>query len=157
MCEQHGRVVLPRERRLPCQTLVGEAGKRVEVAPRVEGPALDLLRRAVADGSHQFARLRERAILVELPGDAEVGEIGIALAVEQDVGRLHVPVQESAAMGDVEGRRETRQEPESPLRLERTLAREQRAEVFALDIAHREVQLAVALSRGVDRDDVRVL
>ena len=50
-----------------------------------------------------------------------------------------------------------RQIVERAARLERALRAEQRSQVGALDVAHREVEQAVDLARVVDRHDVRML
>ncbi len=73
--------------------------------------------------------------------------------VDEDVSGLHVPMDETVPMGRVEGLGDLGHELQRPLGLERLLAREQPAQVGALDVAGRDVELALGLSRRVHGED----
>ena len=79
--------------------LVGDATERVDVRPGVERLSLDLLRRRVVGGADEQARLREARCSGVLR-DTEVGQVGVVGALDpgaggdEDVRRLHVPMDE---------------------------------------------------------------
>ena len=66
---------------------------------------------------------------------------------------MHQP----AAMGRIERRSHLAHEPGRPMRLEVARSCDRGAQVHAVHEPHRDVEDAVLLPRGVDRDDVRVL
>ena len=76
-----------------------DVGRRGDLAPR----AGDLLGRHVRRRAQDQAGLRDPAVVLEAAGQAEVGDVGPALAVEQDVGRLQVAVEDAAQVGVVDG------------------------------------------------------
>ena len=94
-----------------------------------------------------------------MPRQAEVADVGV-LAVgprpDENVARLHVPVDEPGVVGGVERVRNLPDECERPLGLEPSLPAEQLSQVRALDVGHRQIEGAVLLARGENRDDVRV-
>ncbi|HEY3088781.1 MAG TPA: hypothetical protein VGJ59_12035 [Jatrophihabitantaceae bacterium] len=103
-------MVQPRQRRLEAKPWVrepaGEAFKqhkaeRVDIARRSDVAAFDLLRAEVVGRAHRRAVLGE-PWAVNRPGDAEVGELRNRI-VEQDVRRLDVAMDDTAAMDVVEG------------------------------------------------------
>ena len=89
--------------------------------------------------------------------DAEVGQVRVAVLVEQHVAGLDVPVHEPAAVGGVERVGDLGEQGEGALRAEPALALEQRAQVAALHVAHGDIELPVVLAGLVDGDDARVL
>ena len=91
-----------------------------------------------------------------LLGQAEVGDVRLALVVEQDVGRLEVAVEDAALVGVVDG--------PAASATSRAAARgsfceavEPLGEAAALDQLHAEVVLALVLADLVDRHDVGVV
>ena len=77
---------------------------------------------------------------------------------DQYVAGLHVPVHEPAEVRRVERPRDLRADlRDRPVEVEPGLVGEDRAQIPALDVAHRDEQHALDLARVVDRDDVRVL
>jgi hypothetical protein len=92
----------------------------------------------------------------DLLGEAEVGQIGLALFVEQDVGGLDVAVDEPFGVGGFERLRRLSTDRERLLGRELALAGDQRLQVLAFDVAHRQVELALLLACLVDGQDVRV-
>ena len=104
------------------ERLEEEAAERVDVGTSVHLVAADLLGRDVVDGAHQLAV--GRAAVGGALGEPEVREVRVlaaALLVEQDVGRLHVAVDEPLRVRRVERVRDLRGDREGPLRGERAL------------------------------------
>ena len=73
---------------------VGTAIHEVPFASRLFGTH-------VGGSSHQFVAGIPAEILVP-QGNPEIGDIGLAYGIDQDIGRLHVAVNESLRMGIVE-------------------------------------------------------
>ena len=76
---------------------------------------------------------------------------------DQDVAGLDVAVHEPELVRRVEGVADLHEDPEQARQGHAARLAEQRLEVAAGDVAHRDEQLAVRLARLVDRDDVRVV
>jgi hypothetical protein len=153
------RIRVARVRHAPRERLVEHAAQRVDVRARVGAAALDLLGRRVVERADPLAGARER-LGVRRPGDAEVGEVGVlgaAALLDQDVRGLDVAVDEAAFVRGVErvgdlGDDARRAHPVQPV-----LRRQQRAQVGAPDPAHRDEQPPVGFAGLVDRDHVRVV
>jgi hypothetical protein len=141
------------------QRAEGEAGQAVLVGAAIDPPALDLLRRRVVHRAHVLPRRRELAPARGRLGDAEVAQVhGPAAGTgDQDVAGLDVAVHQTRGVHGVEGVGHRLQQGAQRLDVEPTVALEHRAEVLAVDEAHRQVEHAVRVARVVDRDDVRVL
>ena len=112
-----------RERDRSRQRLEEDAAERVHVGATVDVVPPDLLRRHVVDGSQEMTVGRPAV------GDAlrqpEVGEVDVLapiLAVEQDVRRLDVAVDEPSGMRGIERVGDLARDRERPRRLERPLA-----------------------------------
>ncbi len=97
------------ERRLAHEALVEDAAERVEVALPRRLRAFDQLRGEVVRGAEDLA-LRGQAGGVSRAREAEVGERGRTLAVEQDVRGFDVAVEDVLAVQRVEPARELRGE-----------------------------------------------
>ena len=90
--------------------------------------------------------------------DAEVGQVdAVGRLLDQDVRRLDVAVDEIPLVRGVERARGLLEDEERASALERAPSRLERLQVGALDVAHRDVELAFRVARVVDRDDVRVV
>ncbi|HET7367409.1 MAG TPA: hypothetical protein VFI83_03500 [Gaiella sp.] len=76
----------------------------------------------------------------------------MARAVDEDVSRLHVAMDEAAGVGGVERVRDLTDDRERPLGRERT-AHDDRAQVLPVDEPVGEVELALGLPGGVDGED----
>src|SRR5262249_30739605 len=85
---------LGRERRLPRQHLVEHHAQREQVAARVDPRAAQLLGRHVERRAERLARLRERGA-ARVERDAEIRDLRLAGAAEQDVGGLEVAVDDA--------------------------------------------------------------
>ena len=91
------------------------------------------------------------------PRDAEVGDQGAAVAGEQQVLGLDVPMDHAVSVGVLERPGRLGGDPERRVHRELPLAPQPVAERLALDVRHGEPELAGGLARVVDREDVRVL
>ena len=87
-------------------------------------------------------------------GQAEVGDVRVAVGVEQDVGRLEVAVQDAALVGVVDRPGDGRQQAAAASRAGRRARPDASGQAAALDQLHAEVVLALVLADLVDRDDV---
>ena len=76
---------------------------------------------------------------------------------DQDVRRLDVSVDESAAVCGVERRRELLEQIDGPAWLERPLLEQNLAQVGAGDVVHHEEQHSFVLAGVMDADDVGVV
>ena len=56
----------------------------------------------VTGGPHHLAGVGQAAVRLRSLGQAEVGHVGSAVGVEQDVGRLQVPVKDATPVGEVD-------------------------------------------------------
>ena len=151
------RLVGVRGERHPAREHVEEhRAERVDVGAHADLLAADLLGRDVVHGAQQPAGA---AVVdaAELHGEPEVGQVDVALGVEQDVGGLDVAVDEAARVRGVERGGHRGDDRRRALGLEPALAAQHRAQVLALDVAHDLEQHAVLLARVVDRDDVRMV
>ena len=152
---QRFRLRRPSERWCSGKALVEHAPQRVAVGATVHFLAPDLLRRQVVERADQALAVGGHP--AQLLGDAEVGQVGVPLLVQENVCRLHVAVNQTAPMGGVEGVRDLREDPHRTLGRELPVAVEQRPQVAPLDVPHRQVELSLPLARLVDRDHARVI
>jgi hypothetical protein len=134
------------------EKLVEDAGERVLVGAAVELPAADLLRGEVVQRPRQGAGSGYGVACCELRGEPEVGEVAVARSVDEDIRRLHVAMDETAGVRGVERVRDLTDDRERLLRRERT-ACDDRAQVVTVHEPVREVELALRLPGGVDRED----
>ena len=134
-----------------------QTAERVDVGAAVDRLAVDLLGGEVGGRAHGSALARRDALLVESPGQPEVGEIDMLVRVEQHIGGLDVAMDEAARVRRIQSVRDLAADGERAGRLERALRAEQRAQVGSLDVAHRQVEAPVDVARVVDRHHVRVL
>jgi hypothetical protein len=132
--------------------LVEDEPQGVEVALRRRRPAFELLRR------HVDGRPRESGVGggVERQREAEVGETRLAAAVHHDVGRLQVAMHDAAVVHGGEARAEVAREVERLVRREPPDAGEERAQVLAVHVLHREERVAPVLHDVVQPAHVRV-
>ena len=94
---------------------------------------------------------------IDAPGQAQVGDLGVAVGRDEQVARLHVAVDQTLAMGVVQSFGRLRDDRRRDRRRERSIAADQLAEVGAGHILGDEV-VGVALVVGVRRaDQVRMI
>ena len=141
-----------------------DAGPPLE-ADHAEGVEVGRVREFVAQGlfGRHVGRRAHRAAGAGLHeggggqqlGHAEVGEVGVAVLIEQDVLRLQVAVDHAAPVRVVEGTRHVAQQGEAFRRAQRTLSQPSR-EVATGHVAQRHPRHAVLDAEAVERDDRRV-
>ncbi len=127
------------------QAFVENAAEGVDVGTPVDLFAADLLGRDVLDRSDQLTGSGQAGDRRRLLRETEVRQVAVLAARatgDQDVARLDVAVDEPALVRRVERVADLLDQPQRPSRLERRLLRDQLPEVGALDVPHREVQLA---------------
>ena len=95
----------------------------------------------------------------ELLREPEIGQVDVSGRVvrEENVAGLDVAVDEPAGVGGVERGRDRCEQRKGPFGREHPLSCEELPQVGALDVAHRDVELAVNVVGLEDRDDVRVV
>ena len=133
-----------------------DAAERVDVGARSDRHSLDLLRCRVVDRAHPRAGARQPADRAGVLRQAEVGQIYVVLAGQQDVGRLDVAMDQVALVRSVKGTCNLTDEMHRARGRQRS-AVDGLAQVRSLHPAHRDVESAVGLARLVHRDDVRVI
>ena len=142
----------------PVKQRVQHGAQAVDVAGGGHGAAAaaGLLGRHVRRRAEDRPGLGELDVGLDLLRQPEVGDVRMALVVDQDVGRLEVAVQDAAGVGV--GHRLGRlghQAGGGPRVV--LVAAQQRHEAAAGDQLHAEVVLAVVLADLVDRHDARVV
>ncbi len=115
------------------------------------GLARELLRR------HVLRRARRRVTLVGAGrGDAEVGDANVAVAVDHHVRRLEIAVKDAALVGRGDARAQLTRKLESLVLRNASDAAEQRAEILAVHVLHRQEAAAIGVAEVVQADDVLV-
>ena len=94
---------------------------------------------------------------VERPGDAEVGDLHLAVAGDEDVRRLDVAVDDAARVGRGERERDRDGRVDGPIGTDASLVAEDVGEAAPVDVLHDDVVGAGRLAPVVDADDVRVV
>ena len=109
------------ERRAAGQEGVEDRPQAVDVAGRRHGPApaRGLLGRHVGRRAHDRAAVGQLAVALDPLGQAEIGHVGLALLVEQDVGRLEIAVQDAPLVRVVDGLGGQLQQPRGGFRIVR--------------------------------------
>ncbi len=164
MGEHQRRIEVRAVGRVAREHLEQHAAEGVDVGARIGRLSLELLRGRVVERSHELSRPGETAVGRRPPGQAEVGQVDVRVGrlasgglCDEDVGRLHVPVDEPLGMGGIEGAGHLAEDRERDAGLERAELAHQALEVGSLDVAHGDEQPAVRLPGLVDRDHVRVV
>ena len=106
----------------------------------------------------EHAGLGQRRIGLD-PGDPEVGQLGPATRADQDVGRLHVAVDDAGRVSGHEGVRDLTEQPRRVVRGQPSFVPDDLGQRRTLDVLHHQpVDVGVAVDRDVeDRDHVRVV
>ena len=148
----------PRERRPPRQQLIKDDAERVHVhgGAGLARPARGLFGRHVGGRAHDGPGSGFAVVLVEVFGQAEVGDLRLAVGRQQDVGRFQVAVDDAALVGvlhragqflhELGGLRRT---PRRPVPLA--------GEAAALHVLQRNERPALVFSYFVDLHNVRMV
>jgi hypothetical protein len=96
-------------------------------------------------------------VVGEAARQAEVGDLGLALARQQDVFGFDVAVDDAEFAGPLQRGGDLAHDAQGDRQFGRPLAGEEVAEVTPLDVFHRHVVDAVVFADGVDLDDVGVV
>src|SRR5205807_1286015 len=119
-------------------------------------PGGSLLRRHVTRCPDNDAGLCQATVRVDMPGQTEISDVGRAVFVELDIGRLQISVQDTVLVGEVDSAGDDSQQPRGSLRLSLQLVN-LAGQAAAHDELHGEVVLTVVLAHLVNGHDVRVV
>src|SRR5579864_8851647 len=78
-------------------------------------------------------------------------------ALEQNVGRLDVAVDEAEAMGLIERARDLGDQRDGSRSVKRTVAPQHAAQVWSVAVTHGQIRHPVLIPGAVDRDHVRMV
>ncbi len=152
--DRHGGVA--GEGRPPDRHLVEDDAERVDVAAGVDALAFGLLGREVRGRAHDGAGLGEALLGVDGPGDAEVGDLDLAVGGDQHVARLHVAVHDAVAVGEGKGRRDAGADLGDLVGRQLLRVAQDGRERASVDVLHHDEVDAVVLAPVEDGDDVGV-
>ena len=119
--EQHVEDVRAREGHLAREKLESHRCKRIDVGSGTYSDLSCLFRRHVGDGAGDEAALAALRLVREEPGEAEVGQDGIAAGAQKDVRGLYVAVDDLRPVGVVDPTADSAKVIESLARLQRTI------------------------------------
>ena len=141
-------------RRSVKQLVIGFGAQTVDINRGRQGfLGARLFWRHVAWGADDGARLRQAGITLDAFGQSEDGNVGLAIAIEQDIAWLQITVKNAALVGVVNGPGDSREQPGSGALIlgeERQTLRQ----AAAFNQLHGEIVLALMLTNLVDRYDV---
>ena len=140
------------EGHLAREELVEDDPEEKDVRPAVDGLALDLFGRHVAQRPDGRPGLGHRRLFH--PGDSEVGDIGLSGLVDQDVGRLDIAVDDAEAVGIIQGIADGLEDLDAFQGEEDLPGIHDRLEALALDELHDDVGQVVFPADVIDGDDV---
>ena len=116
-----------------------------------------LLGRDVVERADRGPVAGDLVLLGQVDRQPEVGQLGGAVAGDQDVVGVDVAVDQPLLLGVLQPQRDLPDQPGGGGRGDRAVLGDDRADVLALDVLHHEVALAVGLALVVDPDEVLVL
>ncbi len=138
------------KRRPVGQELVKHRAQAVDVGERRDFAPLSgcLLRWHVGRRPHDGPSAGELAVALEPPGQAEVGDVGLSFAIQQDVSGLEVAVDDAALVGVVDCSSECGNQPRRLLR-----GAPEASQRAPLDQLHAEIGVPLELADLVNRHD----
>ena len=151
-----GHLVLAVEGDVPDEHLVEHDAERVDVGLPVDVVAERLLGRDVVRRA-EHAAVGGQPLLLQRAGDAEVGDLGGALLVDEDVLRLDVAVDDAARVRGAERAGDLDRVGDRLVDRQAPHAADPLLERLALDVLEDDVGPAVLLARVDHADDVRVV
>ena len=140
------------------QHLIQHDSQGIDIRAAVGFSALakGLLRRHVAGRSDDRAFGGDRLFRGELLGDSEVGDERLSVSIQDDVGRLEVPMDDALLMCVIGGASDDRHQMDGPIHLE-PAACQFRFQVLPVYELAGDEDLAVLDADFIDRDNVRVI
>ena len=141
-------------RPLPGEQLVRDDTERVAVARRGRRLASGLLGREVPGGPENRPR-KGQGVEAGRGRDAEVGDVHAVLVVQQQVRRLHVPMDDALRVCGVQAGRGLAEPLDRAARSDR-LGASTVVDGAAVEVLHDDERLAVVLADVEDRHDVRM-
>ena len=147
------------ERRPAGDQRIQRRPQRVDVGRRTHLAALapGLLGRHVAGRPHDLARAGQPAVALDLLGQPEVGDPGIAVPIEQDVPRLEVAVDHAAPVGILDRLGDRRPSAPAASRGGSGPSASRWARLSPSTKPMREIMLALVLADLEDRHDARMV
>jgi hypothetical protein len=143
------------ERPRPGEELPGDDGERVDVGGGRRALAQRLLGREVAHRAEHRAGERER-VEPRRARDPEVGDVDVVRAVEQQVRRLHVAVDDAVPVSRVEGGGGLLEPGERLRGVDEAARPDAILDRAAAEVLHDDERALVPLADVVDRDGVRL-
>jgi len=120
------------------------------------GIAARLLGRHIGGGADDGVGVSEGAVALEKFGDAEIGEVRLALDIEKDVARLEISMEHAALVSEMDGTGNDGQQA-GGARGGHRFATERSAERGAVDKGHAEIMLAGLFADFVNANDVGMI
>ena len=154
MCDRLGRRGFALERPFAGQQLEGDHRERVAVARGGGALSAGLLRRQVAGGAEDRARFGERAEIGRAR-DSEVRDLDPFVAVQQQIRRLDVAMDDPMGVGRIERRRGLVEPVERAADGLRPLALEAIGQRSPGEVLHHDVGAPAVLADVEDRDCAR--
>jgi hypothetical protein len=154
---ERGHRGVPDEGGLAGDPLVEHQGQGVDVGLAVEHPPLDLLGCGVPGRAQDGTVRLGPGRLGQRPGQAEVGDPESPVGIEEQVGRLDVPVDQSPLVGVVQPGRGLEPHPHRLLRGQQGVGVVDLAEAAPGQVLEHQVRLVVLLAPVEDLEDVRVV
>ena len=139
------------------QQLVEHYAQGVDIGLWADRQRLDLLGGDVGRCAQDGAGLGGLRLSAQLLGDAEVGEVGVALLIEQDVGWFEVAVDNALLVGGFQGGGDLVDQSGSVVRLPGARAVERSCQRSPFHQAHDQVGALGIAPEVVERHDVQVL
>ena len=139
--------------RLAGENFVEHQAERIDVALHRDFFAGQLLRRHV--GRSAVANLFA-GDFVGQRGQAEIGDHHVAAAVEHDVGRFQIAMQNTFGVRGGQARAQLARDFDGFVGRQAADAAQQRSQVFAIHVLHRQVRLAVDFAEIVNAADIGV-
>ncbi len=142
------------ERHASGQQLVQHHADRVQVRALADGVPLGLLGREVLRGAHD--RPGQRHVGGAGAGDAEVGDLGATLLVEDHVVGLDVAVDDAAPVGEAGGEQDLHDDVDRIAGRQRAVLAHDRLQRASRQVLHRDVVGAVPLAAIEHGDHIGV-
>ncbi|MGD0548760.1 MAG: hypothetical protein ABR991_13205, partial [Terracidiphilus sp.] len=145
----HQHIVGAGEGKLASHQLIKHDAGGEDVGAAIDVLVAQPLGGHVGDGADQVAGAGEVLVALALlqAGDAEVQQLGCAVRLHKDVGRLHVAVDDVVAMGIAEGRADLLQDDQAVGHRELRIAADELVERIALDFLHHDVRGSVVVAQ----------